>query len=73
LENQDSWQDVLNILQIHGKAPDQSTKSPITQTPQQFEKTYKRKHSESALKSSETGEEGSSKKHKLEEIEEEET
>ena len=73
LENQDSWKDVLNILKIHGKVPKQSRKYPITQTPQQFKNTYKRKHRESSLKGSKTSEEKSSKKKKLEEIEEEET
>ena len=71
LANQENQKDAQNILQIHGKSSDQSTKSPITQTPQQFEKTYKRKHLESSLKNSEIGEEESTKKQKLEEIEEE--
>jgi hypothetical protein len=71
LENQESWQDVHNILQIHGKKFDWSANSPITQMPHSFEKTYKRKHSESALKNSETWEEESTKNQKLEEIEEE--
>jgi hypothetical protein len=69
LANQDSCQDVQNILQIQCKASDQSAKSPITQTPHQFEKTYKSKHSELALKNSETGEEGSALRNNAKEIE----
>jgi hypothetical protein len=42
LANQDSWEEVKNIFQIHNKAPEQPLNSPVTQTPQQFEKTYKR-------------------------------
>jgi hypothetical protein len=59
---------VHNILQIHGKASDQS---PITQTPQQFEKIYTSKTLESTSKNSEKREEGLAKKHKLEVLEEE--
>jgi hypothetical protein len=34
LENQDSWKDVQNNLQIHGKKNYELVKYPITQTPQ---------------------------------------
>jgi hypothetical protein len=72
LANQDSWEEVKNILQIHNKAPEKPLNSPVTQTPQQFEKTYKRKTAESTPKDSGTDEEGSTKRQKLEALEEEE-
>jgi hypothetical protein len=34
LENQNNWEDVQNILQIHNKVPEQPSKSPVTETPQ---------------------------------------
>jgi hypothetical protein len=43
LANQDSWEDVQRILQVQEKVLDQPSKSPVTETPQQFEKIYKRK------------------------------
>jgi hypothetical protein len=63
LANQDSWEDVQRILQVQEKVPDQPSKSPVTKTPQQFEKTYKRKGAGSAQKMSEI-EEGNSTKRK---------
>jgi hypothetical protein len=67
-----SWEDVQNILQIHGKVPELPTKSPMTETPQQFEKTYKRKTVESTSKDSGTEEERSTKRQKMEALDEEE-
>jgi hypothetical protein len=58
-------------LQIHSKVPEQTLNSAITKTPQKFEKTYKRKTTESAPKDSWTEEEGSTKRQKLEALDEE--
>jgi hypothetical protein len=69
LANQDSWQDVQNILQVHGKSSVQYVKSPITQTPQQFKKIYKIKTVELTLKYFGTDEEGSRKRQKMEALE----
>jgi hypothetical protein len=61
-----------SILQIQGKVPEQPSKSPVTETPQQFEKIYKRKTTRSTSKMSETKEERSTKRQKTEVLNEDE-
>jgi hypothetical protein len=63
---------VQRILQVQEKVPYQTSKSLVTKTPQQFEKTYKRKGVGLAQKMSETEEEKSTKRKKIEEQEEDE-
>jgi hypothetical protein len=72
LANQNNWEDVQNIFQIHGKAPEHPSKYPIIETPKQFEKTYKIKTTGSTSKDSETKEEISTKRQKTEALDEEE-
>jgi hypothetical protein len=62
LANQDRWEEVKNILQVHNKVLEKTLNSPVTKNPRQFEKTYKIKTAESSPRDSVTEEEGSAKR-----------
>jgi len=72
LANQDSCEKVQNNLQIYNKVHEKSFNSPVKQTPQQIEKTYKRKNTELVSKNSRIEEERSKKSKKTKVLDEEE-
>jgi hypothetical protein len=63
---------VHSILQIQGKTPEQSSKSPVNKTPRQFEKIYKQKTTGLSSKITKTEEERSTKRQKIAILTEEE-
>jgi hypothetical protein len=67
ISNQYSWEDVQRILQIQEHNSNLPSQSPFKETPQNFEKTYKRKVQGSIKKMSELEGEKSNKKQKIEE------